>query len=168
VLKVLGEHSPSQLSEGASRGRQVATACSGNYATHRAWLLDVLRGENVVLCRTSALECHGLFPGYLNEKQIDVYSLDRGKYENINYFVVDTFDGIEVVHFGGIACTSINQTINDMLADYDNIDEQSFIEGLGSYYFMNGESFEGLDIEPRNMERFNAVKDWAIGYWDED
>ena len=168
MLKGVGEHWPTQRSQGESADQQVFTASSGNYTTHRAWFLDVLKGENVILCRTSALECHGLFSGYLNEKQIDVYALERGKYENIDYFVVDTFDGIEVVRFGHLACTSTNQTINDMLADFDNIDEQSFIEGLGSYYFMNGGSFNGLDIAPQNMERFNTVKDWAIEYWEED
>ena len=168
MFKVFGVLSSPQLGQRDRADQQVFTASSGNYTTHRAWFLDVLKGENVILCRTSALECHGLFSGYLSEKQIDVYALERGKYLNIDYFVVDTFDGIEVVHFGHLACTSVNQTINDMLADFDNIDEQSFVEGLGSYYFLNGGSFNGLDIALQNMERFNTVKDWAIEYWEED
>jgi hypothetical protein len=52
-----------------------------------------------------------------------------------------------------------------MLEDYDNIDEQSLIEGLADYYFMHGESFDGLTIEPENSARFSEIKDWAIEYY---
>lgn len=43
------------------------TANRGNYFTCREWFMDVLKGQNVILCYTSAIECHGLFSGYLNE-----------------------------------------------------------------------------------------------------
>lgn len=49
-----------------------------------------------------------------------------------------------------------------MLADFDNIDEQSLVEGVGSYYHKNRESFSGLEISPQNIDQFNSVKDWAI------
>ena len=58
-------------------------------------------------------------------------------------------------------------TINEMLEDYNNIDEQSLIEGLSRYYYTHGESFNGLYIKPENMERFNMIKDWAIEYYSE-
>jgi hypothetical protein len=57
---------------------------------------------------------------------------------------------------------------NEMLANYDNIeetiDEQSLIEGLSDYYFSHGESFDGLEINPKNLARFNEIKEWAIEY----
>jgi len=52
-----------------------------------------------------------------------------------------------------------------MLADYDNCDEMALIEGLAEYYFAHGKSFDGLDIKPDNMERFNSIKDWAAEYY---
>jgi hypothetical protein len=52
-----------------------------------------------------------------------------------------------------------------MLEDYDNIDEQSLIEGLADYYFLHGESFCELDIKEENSARFNEIKDWAIEYY---
>ena len=54
-----------------------------------------------------------------------------------------------------------------MLADFDEIDEQSFIEGLSAFYHSHGESFDGLLIKPENMDRFNSIKNWAIEYYDE-
>jgi len=140
------------------------TIDSAAFFSNREWFRSALKGQNVILCYTSALECHELFLGYLCEKKIDVYALEKGEYTNINYYVVDSFDGIETVRFEGLVCTSINQTINDILAEFDNIDEQSFIEALWYYYVTHNKSFNGLNISSQNMEQFNAIKDWAIEY----
>lgn len=139
---------------------------SNTYLTNYEWFADTLKDENVILCYGSALECLELFTGYLGESEIDVYAKEKGIYENINYRIVDNFDGIETVKVGNLLCTSAEQTINDMLRDFDDIDEQALIEGLSCYYFMNGESFEHLKILPENMEIFNRIKEWAVEYYD--
>jgi hypothetical protein len=54
-----------------------------------------------------------------------------------------------------------------MLSDYDNVDELALAEGLSGYYFSNGESFDGLQINPENTDKFNALKDWEAEYYDE-
>ena len=141
------------------------SAVSNDFLTNRAWHRAVLSGEDMILRRTSALEHLEYFFGYMNEKIIDVYAKRPGKYENINYHIVDTFAGIDTVRFGDVLCTSASQTFNDMLADFDNIDEQALVEGLAGYYYSHGESFDGLSINPENMERFNSIKDWAVDYY---
>jgi hypothetical protein len=108
-----------------------------------------------------------LFHGYVKEKKIDVYAKRRGEYENVNYCVVDSFDGIEYERFGDVLCATANQTFNEMIADYGNIDEQSLVEALAGYFFSQGESFAGLSIKPENRERFNLIRDWAVEYYDE-
>jgi len=143
------------------------SATSNEFLTIRDWHEAVVGGKNLILRHTSALEYLQLFGGYVREKIIDVYARQPGPFENINYHVVDTFNGIDYVHFGDVLCTSINQTLNDMLADFDNIDEQSLVEGLSRYYYAHGKSFDGLFIEPENIERFNSIKGWAIEYYDE-
>jgi hypothetical protein len=55
-----------------------------------------------------------------------------------------------------------------MLRDIDHIDEQPLVEALATYYYRNGNSFDGLVIEPGNHNVFNTVRDWAINYYDED
>ena len=145
----------------------MASLTSDNYLTARAWHRDAVGGRDMILRRASALEFLELFAGYMRGKDIDVYARQRGDYENINYYVVDTFDGIDYIRFGDVLCTSVSQTFNDMLADLNNIDEQPLVEGLSRYYFTNGRSFDGLAIRPENMERFNSVKDWAVEYYDE-
>jgi hypothetical protein len=139
-----------------------------NYTSNREWFNSVLRGKNVVLCHTSALECLGQFPGYVNESQIDIYSTKRELYENVNCFVVDDFSGIEIISIAGLRCTSLNQTVNDMLRDYEIIDEQSLVQALAGFYYRNGASFDGLKIAQQHINRFNSIKDWAVEYYDYD
>jgi hypothetical protein len=140
---------------------------SNEFITTRDWHRAVVGGRDMILRRTSALEHLQLFSGYMREKKIDVYAKRRGEYENISYHVVNTFDGIDYIRFGDVLCASANQTINDMLDDFDHIDEQSLVEGLSRYFYMNRKSFDGLSIKPENLERFNAIKDWAVEYYDE-
>jgi hypothetical protein len=136
-----------------------------NYTSNRDWFNSILRGRDVVLCHTSALECLEQFPGYVNESQIDVYATASEPYENINWNLVDGFDDIEIINIAGLRCTSLNQTVNDMLRDYDKIDEQSLVQALADYYYSNGKSFDGLQIAPQYANRFNSIKDWAVEFY---
>jgi len=145
----------------------MVTLTSGCFRGNKLWLQSVTSGKDWVLCHTSALECLELFAGYMNEKQIDVYAKESGDYENINYRIVNSFDGLGITSFRGMRYTSINQTVNDMLADFDNIDEQSLVEALSTYYYRNGESFDGIEIEPENQDAFDSVSEWAIEYYNE-
>ena len=142
-----------------------------SFLTSFEWFQEVVGGKNLILRHTSALECLELFVGYFHEKVIDVYAREKGEYENINYYVVDTFNGIDIVRIGNLLCTSVNQTFNDMLSKYgtpeeNTIDEQSLIEGLSDYYFSHNKSFDGLLIKPEYKERFDILKEWAMEYYD--
>ena len=140
---------------------------SNDFLTTRAWHRAVVGGKDMILRSTSALEFLELFGGYMREKKIDVYAKRREGYENIDYYIVDSYDGIDYSRFGDVLCTSVNQTFNDMLFDYSNVDEQSLVEGLSRYYYTHGTSFGGLIIKPENMDYFNSIKDWAIEYYNE-
>jgi hypothetical protein len=153
------------------RRAHMISPVGNEFLTNAAWHQAVVGGRDMILRRASALEFLQLFPGYVREKTIDVYAKRRGEYENIHCRIVDSFDGIDYARFGDVLCTTPNQTFNEMLADYDSmeepIDEQALIEGLAGYYYSHGESFDGLKIWPENMARFNELKDWAIEYYDE-
>jgi hypothetical protein len=138
------------------------------FTSTREWFRSVLRGKDVVLSHTSVLECLGLFPGYVNENQIDVYATKSEPYENINWNLIDRLDALDTVTIAGLRCTSVNQTINDMLRDYDRVDEQSLAQALSDYYYSNGESFVGLRIAPMVADRFNLIKDWAVEFYNCD
>lgn len=141
---------------------------STRYLSNVDWLQDVVQGKDLILCGVSALEFLELFNGYVNESKIQVYAKSKGQFDNIEYHIVDSFDNIEYLNFDGVLCTTVNQTINDMLANYDNIDELAFLEALSNYYFANDESFDNLKIKPENLNTFNQVKQIAIEYYCED
>jgi len=142
------------------------TQTRGIYATHIDWFRSAVGGENVVLRGKSALEYWLYFSGYANDNEIDVYSISIGDYENINYHIVDSFDGIDYVRDGDVLCSTVNQAINDMLND-ENADEVALAEALSDHYHLNGKSFDGLNIRPENMQRFEEMKEWAMEYYDE-
>lgn len=108
---------------------------STRYLSNVDWLQDVVQGTDLILCGVSALEYLELFNGYVNESKIQVYAQNEGQFDNIEYHIVNSFDDIEYLNFDGVLCTTVNQTINDMLSDYDNIDELAFLEALSNYYF---------------------------------
>lgn len=138
---------------------------SSDYISNRAWLRDIISGDDLILCGVSALEYLELFVGYANEKNIDVYAKKEGKYSNVNYHVVDSFENIDFIQDGNLLCTSLSQTINDMLSDFDNTDEMALTEALSNYYYSNGESFDGLLIKPENLTNFQSLVPCAIDYY---
>lgn len=138
---------------------------SENYISHVTWLENVVQNKDLILRGVSALEFLELFNGYVNEKNIQVYAKAKGEFDNIDYKIVDSFDEIDYFNLNGVLCASINQTINDMLSDYDNIDELAFLEALSNYYFENDESFNNLKINPENEIIFNQIKNMAINYY---
>ena len=141
---------------------------STRYLSNVDWLQDVVQGTDLILCGVSSLEYLELFNGYVNESKIQVYAQNEGQFDNIEYHIVNSFDDIEYLNFDGVLCTTVNQTINDMLSDYDNIDELAFLEALSNYYFANNESFDNLKIKPENRDVFNQVKQMSIEYYCEE
>ncbi|MCL2320584.1 MAG: hypothetical protein FWC47_00605 [Oscillospiraceae bacterium] len=143
------------------------SAISNEFITIRDWHRAVVGGKELILRNTSALEHLQLFVGYVHETQIDVYAKEKGNFDNVNYYIVNNFKNIEYIRIQNVLCTSINQTFNDMLSQ-DDVDEQSLLEALNSYYFTHGKTFSGLNLIPRNLARFNDIKQMAIEYYKED
>lgn len=98
----------------------------------------------------------------MDESKIHVYVKEKGQFSNIEYNVVDSYDGIDYFVSYGVMCTTLNQTIDDILANYDNIDELAFLKSLSNYYFDN------LMIKSENIDLFNQLKKKAITYYTQD
>ena len=125
---------------------------------------DTIGSERVVVYGVSALECLNYFSGYLESDAVDVYSLAKGTNPALSYHIVNLFDGIETVSCGSFMCTSVNQTFNDLLSDYENADEIALLEALSNYYHLHGQTFDGLEISSENMPLFDRIKHSAIEY----
>lgn len=69
---------------------------------------------------------------------------------------------IEIESHDGLYLTTINQTINDLLAD-DTIDEQVIQESLAELYYKN--NYADLTIRPENQAAFEHYRVWAEEYY---
>lgn len=138
---------------------------SDDYLSNRAWLQDIVGDKKLILRDVSALEYMQMFVGYFREKDVYVYAKKNGTIENVHYHVLSDLSHIETETLNGVTYTSFNQTINDMLHNYENVDMQALYEALGNYYQYHDESFDGLIIKPENEEYFLAVKEDAINYF---
>lgn len=135
-----------------------------DFLTYTEWFQSVV-DEDIILCGTSALEILQRFVGYRYETEIFAYATRKGKYDNINYNIVESFDKIDYVIINGVKCTTFQQTINDMLADFDNTDELALTEALADYYYEHNKSFEALIINPANQRVFEQMAENAIVYY---
>jgi hypothetical protein len=100
----------------------------------------------------------------MHDEQIDVYALEPGVYENVNYHIVDSFDGIEFITVNDVMCATIKYTVNEILGYFDNIDELAFIKALVTLFFSNDESFDKLTVLSENQATFDSIKDLVIDY----
>ena len=85
--------------------------------------------------------------------------------ELLRDYMEASFEAVEHENRLGLLCTTVNQTINDLLrADGDN---QVIQESLATVYYTNGESFDSLRIDDDLLLAFEHYKDWALEYYDE-
>ena len=136
-----------------------------DYKTSQEWHRAVIGGENVILRTTSALEEMNLLLDYDNDDIVEVYALQNKQKDNIEYCIVETFDGIETMNVGDVVCTTPSQTFDDIMDEYDSCDENALLVGLTNYYLKNGESYDGLSISERNLGLFDYLKEWAMEYY---
>ena len=137
----------------------------GDFFTYHSWFKAALGSENIILRNISALECLDLFSGPPHEKIIDVYALKKGKTANVNYFLVKSFEDIEICRIRGLRCASLAHTANDMLSQWTkwkNSERRALCTALANFYCSNGDSFSGLRISTENWPEFQVIKDWVI------
>ena len=139
------------------------TMQSDDFLSNKEWLRNALSSEKVILRVISSLEYLQLFPGYFGEKNIEVYALSEGKYSNVQYCLVDSFDKIDYFDDGFLLCATLEQVIKDYIKDYDTADTHVLVEALANYYCYNNDSFDNLIVDT-DQELFNEVKEWAIGF----
>ena len=134
--------------------------------TYNDYLRDLLKDVPCILAYDTAAEYLGLSNGYSYHDNAQIYVLSPQHIEGTEEYILPSFDVVSYEECNGLLCTTINQTVNDLLrADGDN---QVIQETLADIYYSNGESFATLQIEDELMPLFNKYKDWAIEYYNED
>ncbi len=116
--------------------------------TYNDRLRQLLANVECVLAFDTAADFLGLTNGgyrtaaqiFVNKKQ------DIGGTEQI---LVPSLEALEYEERNGLRCTTVNQTIVDLLEQ--NGDEQIITESLANYYDEHQESFDGLEI-PEHLQ----------------
>ena len=137
---------------------------TNEYITIEEYYQKLLRNrKNVILYGESALDYLRLTNGGI-PLMVEVYATSDLSYPFVVH-KVKNFNDIEYTTIDGVMVCSVNQSINDMLSN-KKTDYQALDEALGNYYYKNGETFDGLKINKKNIARFNEEKEYAIRYYD--
>lgn len=134
--------------------------------TYNDYLRDLLKDAPCILAYDTAADYLGLWSGSMNPQTAQIYVTSPLHIAGTTEHLIPSFNAVDHEKRLGLLCTTINQTINDLLrADGDN---QVIQESLADVYFSNGESFDSLRIEKELLPRFEKYKVWAMEYYDEE
>ncbi|MBR3195169.1 MAG: helix-turn-helix transcriptional regulator [Clostridia bacterium] len=126
----------------------------------------VLSGKAfVVLSHVAALEALGYFPGYGNPYPVDYYAASDVGVINTVFHKAEDMREIGYVYYGGMCCTDVDRTFNDVMEAADTIDDSVILDSMGRYYYSHGCSFESLRIDQRNKEVFDSFVNDAIDFY---
>ena len=132
--------------------------------TYNDQLRNLLADVECVLAFDTAADFLGLTNGgYRSVAQIFV-----NKKQNIDgteQILVPSLETLVCEERNGLLCTTVNQTINDLLEQ--NGDEHIIMESLANYYDAHNESFDGLEVPEHLKARFEKYKTWAVEYYEE-
>ena len=120
--------------------------------------------QDLIVRGSTALELMGMFVGYMTEMKIEVYSKTNRLSNIFDYKITTCFENIDHYEIKGIRCTTFNQTINDMLDEFETTDEVALAEALAKHYEQHGD-FNSININPRHSKIFEDLKEWAMEYY---
>lgn len=138
-----------------------------DYVGAVAWLKAVRDnlGENVVFALDEALMCQGNFGGRSDEYLVWIYGDDHAARYNGVVVIGNHVSPYSINEKNGLRYTDFNRTLSDALANESILDMQGTIEALSRYYFVNGESFQGLSVAPEYQDRFESLAREAMDYY---
>ena len=134
--------------------------------TYNDYLRDLLKDAPCILAYDTAADYLGLWSGSMYPQTAQIYVTSPLHIAGTTEYLIPSLNAVDHEKRLGLLCTTINQTINDLLrADGDN---QVIQESLADVYFSNGESFDSLHIEKELLPQFEKYKVLAMEYYDEE
>ena len=89
--------------------------------TYNDYLRDLLKDAPCILAYDTAADYLGLWSGSTNPHTAKIYVCSPLHIEGTTEYLLPSFDSVEHENRLGLLCTTVNQTINDLLrADGDN------------------------------------------------
>ena len=139
--------------------------------SNRVRLSRLLKEKEVILRGISALKYMELFNDepFSEEDPIFVYAKemmiadDLGS-NNLVIKVVNDFEAIDYNEDWEIACSTLNQVVNDMLSEPSLMNHDTLVESLANYYEDNG-SFEDIQTCKTKEVALNELKTLAMAFY---
>lgn len=119
--------------------------------------------KKCILCGEDAADYLGMTTGSLAHPAATIYVTDPLGIDGTEEILVCSFDDIEFNEVRGLYCTTVNQTINDLLRM--DRDTQVILEALADVYHSNDDSFDSLMIDDENKQAFEKYGEWAKEYY---
>lgn len=132
--------------------------------TYNDYLRALLGKIECILAFDTAADYLGLTNGGYREKA-QIYVKNNQQIEDTEQITISSFADKEYQQVRGLRCTTVNQTIVDLL-EQDG-DEQIITESLANYYEEHEGSFAGLHIPEHLQHRFVKYSEWAKEYYEE-
>lgn len=123
---------------------------------------QLLNDREAIVCRETAAIVTGLSVG-VSDNSISVYALEELDIEGVECDVVASFEDIPHEEFGALKVTTAERTIIDILRINRNL--EVIYTSLATYYHLNGESFDKLNIPKDLKGTFNYYSAGAIEYY---
>ncbi len=133
-------------------------------ATYNDYLRKLLSEIPCILAFDTAADYLGLTNGGYREKA-QIFVTEEQPTTDTEQTRIESFAEKECQNRQGLLCTTVNQTIVDLL-ERDG-DEQIITESLANYYEEHGQSFEELEIPEHLKDRFEKYSTWAMAYYEE-
>lgn len=128
------------------------------------YLRNLLKNLECILALDTAADYLGLTNGGYRTFANILVKRSTGL-EGVREMIVDDFDKLDYMNLNGLNCTTVNQTIVDLLQN--NADDQIITECLANYYDVHGESFSGLRIPEHLQEKYQMYCQWAKEYYED-
>lgn len=127
-------------------------------------LRDLLADVECVLAFDTAADFLGLTNGGYRAV-VQIFVDRKQNIRGTEQILVPSLASLKCEKRNGLLCTTINQTIVDILEQ--NGDEQIITESLANYYNEHKGSFAELEIPEHLKQRFEKYKKWAEEYYEE-
>ena len=138
-----------------------------DYIGALAWLKAVREtiGEEIVFALDEALMCQSYFGGHSDEYIVWLYGSDELSRYNGVVVLGNKISAYCVKERDRLRFTDFNRTLSDAFANEDILDMQGITEAVSKYYYLNGESFNGVSVSPEYQDRFEELVTEALDYY---
>lgn len=126
--------------------------------------------DSVIVCLETAADFLSISNGGLYNDVMKVYSEQNIDDKHIEVHILPgCFDKKAYMEWEGVYCTTLEQTLIDMIENENEVDIQTLLESLSNYYYEHNETFGKIEslMDERQLEVFETLRQDAVDYYND-